>query len=79
MINTMTTEPKFTTCKALSKMYTQYTKWYVPQWDEIREKIIFVESNYPKCVGMDVDITNYDCYELPEDAELLILSFQIIP
>lgn len=64
-------------CKALSQMHTN--KWYVPQWDEITEKVIFVVSDYPKCVGMDVTSFNYECYELPDDAELLVICYQIIP
>lgn len=64
---------EYFTCKALSKMYTDL--FYVPQWDEISEKVIFVESKYPKCVGMEKIISDYECYELPLDAELIILGF----
>ena len=69
---------ELTMCKAISKMQTDYKIWYVPQWDEVKEKVIFVESPHPKCVGLDITLPYYNCYELPADAEIMTLGYMII-
>lgn len=63
-------------CKALSKMHTD--NFYIPQWDEIQEKIYFIESKFPKCTDLNTTLSYYSNYELPEDAELIVLGFQRI-
>jgi hypothetical protein len=64
---------KVTQCKAIKKMNSD--QFYVPQWDEVREKVFFVESRHPKCVRMENNIYDYKIYELPEDAEMIILGY----